>query len=143
MSLFRRLRDTVFSRRYETELDDEIRSHVEMRARDLEAQGLPPEDARLAARRRFGNATLARERARESDTFAWLYSVFQDLRYGLRIMRKTPLVTGFRGNMTMRMLCFTIALALLPRTLAAAERPDDRHRQDLRRDVGEFQHWPQ
>jgi predicted permease len=94
MSLFRRLHDTFFRRRYETELDDEMRSHIEMRARELEDQGLSPEDADLAARRRFGNATLARERTRESDTLAWLYSVFQDVRYGLRIMRKTPLVTG-------------------------------------------------
>src|SRR5215475_1442709 len=37
---------------------------------------------------------------------------------------KTPPATDGRGSMTMRMLCFTIALALLPGTLAAGERPD-------------------
>src|SRR5438552_10259840 len=51
---------------------------------------MPPDEARNAARRHFGNATLTRERAQDAWSFASLETFLQDIRYGLRAIRKSP-----------------------------------------------------
>jgi putative ABC transport system permease protein len=68
----------------------EIDTHLQLefeRQRDL---GLSEEDARAAARRGFGNVMQARERFYESGRWVWLEDFWQDVRYGLRSLRKTP-----------------------------------------------------
>jgi predicted permease len=92
MSLFRRLRDTLFGRRRESELDDELRFHLEIRTTELQ-RGLPREEAQRQAERAFGNRTLLREHTRDADMLTWLESVLHDLRFALRTMRKAPVVT--------------------------------------------------
>src|ERR1019366_1791803 len=72
--------------------------------------GLPPQDARFAAQRAFGNVALALEDSRAEWRFAWLGSLAQDLRYALRGFRKSP---GFALTVT-----GTLALGL--GTLATA-----------------------
>ncbi len=57
-------------RRREAELDEEIAGHLAMAERDHEARGEAPEEARYAARREFGNATLVREATRQMWTGA-------------------------------------------------------------------------
>jgi putative ABC transport system permease protein len=82
----------------EQELDEEIRLHLEMRAEQLERQGLPPEAAREEARRRFGPMDEARHalhqaaRRRETRlrTRDWLSGVRQDLRYTIRALGRSP-----------------------------------------------------
>ncbi|MEJ2009219.1 MAG: ABC transporter permease [Acidobacteriota bacterium] len=61
-----------------------------LRARAHAEEGLTEEEARYAAQRECGNALLLRERSREAWGFAWLDTLFQDLRYGLRQLRRNP-----------------------------------------------------
>ena len=73
----------------ESEFDDEMQIHLQLLAEKFIRQGMGPEDADSAARRQFGNTTLLRQRHRESRTFLSLSTVFQDVRYGLRMLRKS------------------------------------------------------
>jgi predicted permease len=93
MKLLRKLWATV-ARHDARSLDSELRFHIEMRARDLEQSGRSPDEALREAKVRFGNVTLQTERTREATTMVWLESIFHDLRYALRMMRRTPLVTA-------------------------------------------------
>src|ERR1051325_5123932 len=91
MGLFRRLRGTFIGR--DQQIDDELRSHIEMRADELERQGLGSTEARRQAELAFGNRTVLRERTRDADILIWLESAMHDLRFALRTMRKAPVVT--------------------------------------------------
>ncbi|HLJ50341.1 MAG TPA: ABC transporter permease [Bryobacteraceae bacterium] len=84
---------SLWNRRLRQDLDDEITSHIEMRTEQLIAAGHTPGEARAAARRQFGNPTLAREHTRESHIFMTLETMLQDVAYGLRILRRQPLFT--------------------------------------------------
>lgn len=92
-SLVDRLFGSFRSRGIENDLDAEIQAHIDMRAELLVAQGWSPDDARDEARRRFGNRTLVREEARSQDVLPRLESVAQDVRYGLRLLRRNPAFT--------------------------------------------------
>jgi putative ABC transport system permease protein len=72
------------------DLAEEIRSHLEMEERENLESGMPPEEAHYAALRRFGNVTLAQERSREMWGWTWAEALWQDLRYGLRMLCKNP-----------------------------------------------------
>jgi putative ABC transport system permease protein len=72
------------------DLGDEIGSHIEFLYEENLARGMAPGEARANARRRFGNPTVTRERAVETWRFSALETVVQDLRYGLRSIRKAP-----------------------------------------------------
>src|SRR5262245_46614352 len=81
-------------RRAERELEEEIRLHLEMETREKITDGLSREEAQYAARRAFGNVALATE-----DSRAWwggrsLDTLWQDLRYGARILIKQPAFTA-------------------------------------------------
>jgi len=74
-------------------LDDfreEIRAHVELEADRLREQGLSLEQARAAARRSFGNVAAVEERYYESRRWVWLDLLAQNLRFGLRMLRRNP-----------------------------------------------------
>ena len=103
-------RDPPLWRRYlrfwgpdvEADVEDELRFHVDMRARDYEARGLPPSAARCAAIERFGDverigdALRAHDRRRERGRHRreHMSDITQDLRYGLRSLVRTPGFTG-------------------------------------------------
>ena len=72
------------------ELDDELKFHLFMRARDNQAAGMDSEDARADAARRFGNETAVKERTREMDLMGWLETAGKDLRYAARMLWKSP-----------------------------------------------------
>ena len=79
--------------RLDDQLNEEIHHHIELRRRQLIDDGMDPREASFEARRIFGNATSIREEARELWGFRGLDTLFQDLRYGLRMLRRTPMVT--------------------------------------------------
>jgi predicted permease len=85
-----RLRTAVKRRRLNRDLEDEVAFHLAMRAGDNRAAGLDNEEAGYRARRQFGNPTMLKERTRELWTFASLETVWQDVRYGARILRNSP-----------------------------------------------------
>src|SRR5215472_10546673 len=76
--------------RFDRELEDEVSFHLEMKAIAKMYDGLAPADARLAAKRQFGNQTRLKERSREMWSFRWIEDVVTDLRYALRMIRKSP-----------------------------------------------------
>jgi predicted permease len=82
------------NRKKEQRLDEELRHHLEADARDRQADGLPPADARNAARRDLGNIALIQEDTR--DVWGWtsLQRLARDLRYGLRMLRRSPGLTA-------------------------------------------------
>ena len=85
-----RLRTAVKRRRLNRDLEDEVAFHLAMRAGDNRDAGLDSEEAGYRARRQFGNPTMLKERTRELWTFASLETVWQDVRYGARILRNSP-----------------------------------------------------
>jgi len=82
----------AFWRRAQRDFEDEIRSHLELETDQLIAQGMRPKDARLAARKRFGNVGAAQERYHDAGGLLW--QAFADLRYAFRVLRKTPLFSA-------------------------------------------------
>src|SRR5258708_33048636 len=72
------------------DLDDELAFHLAKREEVNRAAGMGAQEASYAARRRLGNVTRLKETTRELRTFASLESVWQDVRYGARTLRKNP-----------------------------------------------------
>jgi putative ABC transport system permease protein len=68
----------------------EIETHLELETECLQQQGLSYEEARAEARRAFGNVTHARERFYESNRWLWWDHVWQDVRYGVRMLCTSP-----------------------------------------------------
>ena len=71
----------------------EIQAHIEIETERLIDDGMPPAEARVAARRRFGNVTGARERLYEAGRLLWLDHLVQDLRCAARNMRRYPVAS--------------------------------------------------
>lgn len=85
-----------------TDVDDELRFHLDMHTRDLIAAGLSPEAARREAERRFGEVAPIREdlvagdirRGARQQGSRWLADLAQDFRLALRVLARTPLFTA-------------------------------------------------
>ena len=90
MGMLQRVRNLWRRERLHAEIEEELRSHIEMAAEDGERAGMPPEEARRTARLRFGNPFAARERTAEADTAAALDGIWRDLRLAVRQLRRTP-----------------------------------------------------
>ena len=91
--IYARLRGLRQLGRKQADLDEEISFHLEEEAHEQAAAGLSAEDARLAARRDFGNVMLIRENTRAVWSWTSLERLVQDIRYGWRMLRSTPLVS--------------------------------------------------
>jgi putative ABC transport system permease protein len=109
--------------RFQRDLEEEMADHVRMNAKDLTDEGMPPDEARNTARREFGNALLLRQRSRDAWGFAWLETLLQDLRYGLRQFRRNPeftavavitLALGIGANTAIFTLIDAVMLRMLP-----------------------------
>ena len=80
----------LFWRRKRNELNEEIDAHLRMAADERAAHGQSVAEAKQSARREFGNVGLVKDVTREMWGWASLERLVQDLRYGLRMLRKNP-----------------------------------------------------
>ncbi|MGB2900213.1 MAG: ABC transporter permease [Candidatus Acidiferrum sp.] len=90
MSWIARLRGMLRRERLDHDLDEELRSHIEMRAADNLAAGMSPEAARHEAQKRFGNTALLKEDTRNADIIGWLDVAARDFHYALRMLQRSP-----------------------------------------------------
>ncbi len=91
--LWRRLRALLRRGALDRELDEELRYHLEREAELHAADGMGPEEARLAALRGFDGVTRAKEECREARGVRLVEDLWQDVRYGLRTYGKRPAFT--------------------------------------------------
>lgn len=91
LALLRSVASAVFLRaRFEKDADEELRTHVENRADDLERSGLGRADAERRARIEFGGHEKFKEECREQHGGFWLETVWTDIRFGARMLGKSP-----------------------------------------------------
>ena len=76
--------------RRELELDEELRSHLEMLVEENRRKGMSPKGARNSALRSFGGVEQAKEIYREQRGLPMIETIIQDLRHGLRMLAKNP-----------------------------------------------------
>src|SRR5216683_5883322 len=96
-SLFRR-------RRLENDLDDELRSHLEMAVELNVRKGMSGEDARREALKSFGGVEQTKESYRDQRGLPMIDTTLQDLRFGFRILRRSP------GFSLLASLCLTLGI---------------------------------
>jgi len=84
------VRSIFQGKKMENDLDDEIRFHVERETEENVRRGMPPSEARVVALRRFGGVDKTKEEVREADRAMFFETLLQDMRYGLRSLRKNP-----------------------------------------------------
>src|SRR5262252_3014145 len=83
-----RLRALLRKSEMERELDEELRHHIEQQTEQNIRLGMNPEEARQAALKSFGGVEQAKEGSRDARGVRWLEELWQDLRYGLRMLLK-------------------------------------------------------
>ena len=90
--LWRRIIFLFRGRRFDAEMEEELRFHFEMKTAAYREEGMG-EQAGHAAMRRVGNATVLKEKSREMWGWGWLESFLQDTRHAFRMLRRSPAFT--------------------------------------------------
>jgi len=117
------MRFLFWRRKREEELDEELQSHLRMATQDRVERGETSEQAEQFSRRQIGNVGLIKETTRDIWGWRWLTDVVQDLRFGLRMLRKNPglsalliltLAVGVGGTTAMYSVIEAVVLRPLP-----------------------------
>src|ERR1700676_3567731 len=117
------LKQMFYRRRLYNGLSDELQQHLAEKIEELVATGLPRKEATAAARRQFGNITLVEQDSREVWQRPTIESLFADLRFAVRTLRKTPAFTatailtlalGIGANTAIFTLINALMLRMLP-----------------------------
>jgi putative ABC transport system permease protein len=90
LQLWRRLLSLLRRGRYEREMEEEMRFHLDLQIEQNLSSGMVAEEARYAARRQFGNQTWLKEVSREMWSLRFFETLIQDLRYGARRLMRNP-----------------------------------------------------
>ena len=118
-----RLRALAHRGRAEEDLDEELAFHLEMEARKNRTSGLGEITSRRAAKAAFGGVDKVREECRDIRGIGMLENLGRDLRYGMRVLRKTPVFTmvailslgiGIGANTAVFSVLDNVLLRLLP-----------------------------
>jgi predicted permease len=124
-----KVRAVLVGNRLDREFEDELASHIEFAVEDARRRGLDPEQARREALRRLGGMQRTRDVHRDTRGLPLIDALVQDLSYGVRTLRRTPVFTlvvvaslalGIGANTAV----FTIINAVLLRTLPVPD-PDE------------------
>src|SRR5437867_12521390 len=89
-TLCRRLRSLFLGSRFEPEMDEELRFHLERQIEDNIKAGMSPQEARYAARRGFGGVEQIKEACRDARGTRCIEDLGQDMKYVLRVLRRGP-----------------------------------------------------
>src|SRR5881628_1723580 len=85
-----RLRSLFRWAQADQEVDDELRDHLERKTEEYVAQGMTQQEAHRRARLDLDGIEQTKEKCRDARRVNWIQDLIQDLRFGLRMLRKSP-----------------------------------------------------